>query len=228
MNVFDAVARRYSARAFSDRPVAQARIRKILEAANRSPSGGNCQPWHVDVLTGEPLQALVGAVAARLTQPDETEYPVYPPKLGEPYRTRRYQCGEALYAAIDIPREDRMGRLQQFAKNAQLFGAPVGLFFSIDRNMGPNQWAHLGMYIQTIMLLAVEEGLDTCPQEAWSAWHTTISEHLALPPERMFYCGMAMGYADTAHPINQWRTDRAALHEVARFHGFDEQADAQA
>lgn len=228
MNVYDAIARRYSARAFTDRPVPLSSVKKILTAASRAPSGGNCQPWYVDVLTGEALQKLVSAVGKRLTQPDETEYPVYPPKLGEPYRTRRFECGEALYAAINIPREDRMARLRQFAKNTQLFGAPVGLFFSIDRNMGPNQWAHLGMYMQSIMLLAPEEGLDTCPQEAWSAWHTTISQHLGLPPERMFYCGMALGFADSEHPINQWRTERAPLDEVARFHGFETEAGMRA
>jgi nitroreductase len=150
-------------------------------------------------------------------QGEEREYDVYPPDLHEPYRSRRYKCGEDLYAALGIPREDKPARLRQFARNLEAFGAPVLLFFSIDRRMGRNQWAHLGMFMQTIMLLAVEEGLHTCPQEAWSGFHRTIADFLGLPDEQMFYCGMALGYADMDHPVNQWRTERAPLDEIVRF-----------
>jgi nitroreductase len=83
--------------------------------------------------------------------------------------------------------------------------------------MGQNQWAHLGMFMQTVMLLAMEEGLHSCSQEAWSAFHTAVAEFLHMPEEQMFYCGMAIGYADLDHPVNQWRTERAPLEDIARF-----------
>ena len=220
MNVADAVAARFSARAFLDQPVPVEQIRRILDRARQAPSGGNLQPWHVYVVAGRPLRKLRGKIRRRaLLKPrgEEPEYNVYPPELGEPYRTRRFKCGEDLYAAIGIPREDRAARLRQFARNFEAFGAPVVLFFTIDRRMGQNQWAHLGMFMQTVMLLAVEEGLHTCPQEAWSAFHQTVAEFLGLPDEQMFYCGMAMGHADLEHPINRWRTERAPLDEIAKF-----------
>lgn len=222
MKVSEAVARRYSARAFLDRPVDPAVVRGILDRARQSPSGGNLQPWYVDVVSGRPLRKLIGKVrrAALLNPRGETpEYDVYPPDLHEPYRSRRFQCGEELYAALGIPREDKPARLRQFAKNLEGFGAPVVLFFSIERRMGRNQWAHLGMFMQTIMLLAVEAGLDTCPQESWSAFHSRVAKFLDLPEDRMFYCGMALGYADPDDPVNRWRTGRAPLEEFARFFG---------
>lgn len=225
MNVAEAVAARFSARAFLDRPVPGAQIRRILDRARQAPSGGNLQPWHVHVVAGKPLRKLIGKVRrAALLHPrgEKSEYDVYPSKLHEPYRSRRYRCGEDLYAALGIPREDKAARLRQFAKNLEAFGAPMELFFSIDRRMGCNQWAHLGMFMQTVMLLAVEEGLHCCPQEAWSAFHSTVARFLRLPDERMFYCGMAVGYADLDHPVNQWRTDRAPLDELARFLTDDE------
>ncbi|MEM9533300.1 MAG: nitroreductase [Pseudomonadota bacterium] len=225
MELKEAIASRYSARAFLDRPVSLAAVQRILEGAAQSPSGGNLQPWHVDVLAGPALKALIAEVVDKLpTQPkgEPPEFPIYPEKLKEPYRTRRFECGEDLYAAIGIPREDRPARLRQFARNLECFGAPVALFFSLDRTMGVNQWAHLGMMMQTVMLLAREEGLDTCAQEAWSVWHETVARHIDLPPERQFFCGMALGYADEAAPINQWRTRRAELSEWTRFHGFSE------
>ena len=220
MNVADAVAARFSARAFLDRPVPPEVIERILDRARRAPSGGNLQPWFVDVVSGKPLRKLIGKVKrAALLHPrgESLEYDVYPPELHEPYRGRRYRCGEDLYAALGIPREDRRARLKQFARNLEGFGAPVVLFFSIDRRMGRNQWAHLGMFMQTIMLLAVEEGLHTCPQESWSAFHSVVARFLQLPDDRMFYCGMALGYADRDHPVNRWRTERAPREEFARF-----------
>ena len=203
MKVADAVAARFSARAFLDEPVETSQIRRILDRARRAPSGGNLQPWHVYVVCRAEVAGTDrhGFAAASSTPAENRpEYNVYPPDLHEPYRSRRYQCGEDLYAALGIPREDRPARLRQFAKNLQGFGAPMVLFFSIDRAMGQNQWAHLGMFMQTVMLLAVEEGLHTCPQEAWSAFHSTVAEFLGLPEEQMFYCGMAIGYADLAAP----------------------------
>jgi nitroreductase len=220
VKVSDAVARRFSARAFLDRPVDTEIIRRILDRARQAPSGGNLQPWHVYAVTGRRLGDLIGQIATRAAQHprgEPREYDVYPPDLPEPYRSRRHRCGEELYAALGIPREDRAARLRQFAKNLQGFGAPLVLFFGIDRFMGQNQWAHLGMFMQTVMLLAVEEGLDTCPQEAWSAFHETVAEFLDLPAEQMLYCGMAVGYADHEHPINRWRTNRAPLEDIARF-----------
>lgn len=225
MDVSEAVRRRFSARAFLDRPVPEEMIRRILDRSRRAPSGGNLQPWKVYVVAGEPLQKLKARVrrqAELLPVGEPPEYHVYPPDLHEPYRSRRYQCGEDLYAALGIPRKDKPARLRQFARNLDAFGAPMVLFFSIDRAMGRNQWAHLGMFMQTIMLLAVEEGLDTCAQESWSAYHRTVAGFIGVPPEHMFYCGMAIGYADMAHPVNQWRTERAPLAEIARFLTDDE------
>jgi nitroreductase len=128
--------------------------------------------------------------------------------------------GEQLYASLGIPREDRPARLRQFARNYDLFGAPVGLFFSIERSFGPPQWAHLGMFIQTIMLLAFERGLGACAQEAWAPVHRTVGEVLGLPESRMLYCGMGLGWADEADPINGWRSEREPLESFATFRGF--------
>jgi len=220
VKVSEAVAARFSARAFLDRPVSTAQIHRILDRARRTPSGGNLQPWQVYVVAGESLQRLIGRIARRHAEgdpPEPREYDVYPPDLHEPYRSRRYQVGERLYAALGIPREDKPARLRQFAKNLQAFGAPMVLFFAIDRRLGRNQWAHLGMFMQTVMLLAAEEGLDTCPQEAWSAYHRTIADFLSLPEEQMFYCGMSIGYADPDAPVNQWRSERAPLEDFVQF-----------
>jgi nitroreductase len=197
-------------------------MRRILDTARRAPSGGNLQPWHVHVLWGRRMEEFRQLMAGKVRQQpagEGTEYNIYPPNLKDPYRARRFKCGEDLYATIGVARNDRPARLAQFAKNYDFFGAPMALFFSVDRIMGPDQWADVGMFMQNVMLLIHDAGLHSCPQEAWAAWHKTVGEYLSLPAERMLFCGMAVGHGDTGAAINRLHTDRCELDEFVTFLG---------
>lgn len=224
LTVSEAVLTRRSIRAFQNKAVPKELMAKILNTARRSPSGSNVQPWYVHVLTGQSLEDFRKKVKESLTKNpmgEGAEYEVYPKSMTEPYRSRRYKCGEDMYATLKIERENKFGRLMQFAQNFDFFGAPVGMLFTIDRSFGPAQWAHLGMFIQTIMLVAEEQGLATCAQESWLAMYKTGTEFLDIPDNQMIYCGMAIGYADTKAPVNTIITDRAPLSEIASFKGFE-------
>lgn len=225
MKVSDAVASRMSCRAFLDTPVPGATVRAILDAARQTPSGGNVQPWFVHALAGRRLAELKAVVRIEVAKnplgDGSHEYDIYPPGLGEPYRSRRHKAGEDLYGTLGIPRDDKPARLQQLARNYDFFGAPVGLFFHLDRGMGSPQWSDVGMYMQTVMLLAREHGLHTCAQEIWSRVPATVAKFLGVPGNLLLFAGMALGYADAAHPVNSLRTDRAPLEEFAVFEGFD-------
>ena len=219
MTVTDAVLARRSVRGFLDKPVDPAMIRRLVELAARAPSGGNLQPWHIDVVGGAPLDAFKRMVAARIMAGEKElpAYDIYPRELGEPYAARRFAIGEAMYGHIGIPREDRAARRLWFARNFAFFGAPVALFCTVGRGMGPPQWSDLGMYLQTLMLLLVEHGLASCPQEAWAIYPETVTRFLGTPPERMLFCGMAIGYEDPSEPANALRSPRAPLEEWATF-----------
>jgi len=225
MNVYEALASRRSVRDFLPTPVSGEVIRRVLQAAARSPSGGNVQPWHIDVVGGVRLDALKALMRERLQavaegkHHEDTEYDIYPKELIAPYRDYRFQLGEQMYAALGIPREDKAARLQWFARNYQFFGAPLALFCSVDRSMGPPQWSDLGMFLQSVMLLLREEGLDSCPQECWSVYPRTVSEFVGIPAQRMLFCGMAIGHANNDHPVNQFVSERAALAQFASFQG---------
>ncbi len=220
MHVTDAVTSRISIRSFTDEPVSEDELRAVLDIARWSPSGGNTQPWHVYALRDEAMTAfrakLADDVAANPVG-DATEFPMYPREIKEPYRSRRFKCGEDLYATIGIERSDKEARFAQLAKNYEFFGAPAAFFFAIDRQMGPGQWAHLGMFMQTIALVAEEHGLGTCMQEFWMLRHTTVRSFFGIPDDLQVYCGMAIGHPDRSHPINTLRTDRAAVDEFTTF-----------
>lgn len=220
MKVSEAIAARRSVRGFRPDPVDPAVLHGIVTQAARAATGGNLQPWHIDVLTGDPLARLKAAVLYKLQwgQPETPAYDIYPKELVAPYRDRRFAVGEAMYAEIGIAREDKAARRLWFARNFQFFGAPAALFCTVDRRMGPPQWADLGMYLQNVMLLAVEAGLATCAQECWAMYPDTVGEAIGIPPERMLFCGMAIGFEDKQEPANRLRSARAPEEEWLTIH----------
>lgn len=215
MDVRDAVAKRKSVRAFLRTPVDDTTIADLLERSARAPSGGNVQPWRIYVVGSDTMPAFLEFLDGRELEP--SGYDIYPPKLWEPYRTNRFALGEQMYALLDIPREDKEARLMRMAENYRFFGAPAAFFCFIDENMGPPQWSDLGMFLQTFMLLAVEAGLETCPQEAWASYSDAVHEFVGAPEDEMLFCGMAIGHADWDHPVNALESDRMPLDQWARF-----------
>lgn len=212
---------RISTRAFLDKPVPESEIRNILEIAKFAPSGGNLQPWKVHVVTGAARERVIAAVKTSIAEnpfANESELKVYPENLWEPYRSRRFHVGEEMYALLGVPREDKMARIAHLQKNFEFFGAPVGLFFTLDRRFDKGQWAHLGMFMMGVALVAEERGLATCMQEAWTTRAKTVSDALGMPETEQLYCGMALGFPDRTAPVNRLRSDRAPLEEFVTFH----------
>ena len=215
MSVTEAVANRSSIRAFLTDPISDDVLRHLLTKASRAPSGGNLQPWRIYVVNGDAMTTFRQFIADRPIEAGE--YEIYPANLWEPYRTNRFALGEAMYAAIGIERDDRAGRLAQFARNGDFFGAPAALFCFIDRGMGAPQWSDLGMFLQTFMLLAQEAGVDTCPQEYWSVRSSAVREFCHAPEHEMLFCGMAIGHADRSAPVNTLVSERLPLDKWAKF-----------
>ena len=146
---------------------------------------------------------------------DEREFEIYPPALKSPYGERRAAFGKERYGALGIAREDWAARQRATIGNWECFGAPVALFCYIDRDLGLPQWADLGMYLQTVMLLLRAEGLHSCPQMAWSQVRKTVAKIVSPSPELILYCGMSVGYEDRT--LEYARTGRAPLSETVTF-----------
>src|SRR3954465_15975190 len=215
MDVFEAVSSRIACRGFIAKPVDPKIVKDILTRAARAASGGNLQPWNVYALTGKPLAEFKAIVQKRLEQESplhaKTEYQVYPEPMFGAYKDRREDHGVQLYGSLGIDRKNPAARLAQFNKNFEFFGAPVALFITIDRRLGPGQWSDLGGYIHALAFLARGYGLDTCPQEAWARLYDTVGDFLKLPDNEMLFCGMAIGYGDGKHKANDFRSPRADL-----------------
>lgn len=219
MNVSDALVERKSTRAFLDKAVDKTLINKILESASHAPSGTNTQPWQVVVLTGDSKSALAQKLEAEFRSGAESRiaYHYYPQQWQSPYRDRRLACGLQMYKTLDIQREDKQKQLDQWAKNYRAFDAPVMLLFFIDPIMEKGSYIDYGMFLQSVMLAAVELGLSTCPQAALAEYPDIVKEHLSFDDDRVLLCGMSLGYEDKDAIINSYRTPRDPVDKFTQF-----------
>ena len=219
MLVSEALRARKSTRAFLDKPVEYDKIERILNSARHAPSGVNTQPWQVAVVSGAKKEALCGRMEAlfRSGQRGAVEYQYYPRKWEGVYGERRKACGLQLYTALNISREDKQRQMDQWAANYRAFDAPVMLFFFMDPLLESGSFFDYGMFFQSVMLAAVEEGLATCPQAALAEYPQIVKEELGYPQETLLLCGMALGYEDTEAPVNSYRTPREEVASFTRF-----------
>lgn len=215
MKVSEALQSRRSVRAFLDKPVSNELILSMLAQASRAPSGGNVQPWRIYLVNGKLMEDFKKHLAS--TPPMEAPpYEIYPKGLKAPYRDYRFKVGEDMYQLLDIGRDDKGGRMKFMMENFNFFGAPAAIFCFADKQMDKPQWSDLGMFLQSFMLLAKENGLDTCPQEIWAMRAEAVKSFVGAPEDETIFCGVAIGYEDSSAKVNQLRTERASTDEFVK------------
>lgn len=222
MKVDAALLSRRSVRKFLPEPVPEDLVRRLLSVAARAPSGTNMQPWGAYVTTGHTkerlYQAVIGAVQNGATP--QPEYPYYPERFREPYVSRRRKVGYDLYGLLGIAKGDKEGMARQFRRNFRFFDAPVGIIFTLDKDLALGSWLDHGIFLGCFMAAARGEGLDTCPQAVWVDYHRAIRTVLPIPDGEAIVCGMALGYADERAPENALQTAREPIDGWARFFGW--------
>jgi len=210
MNITQAIIQRHSVRAFTNQPVSQQQIEQILATASQAPSGANTQPWQVAVVTGQTKYDLQDRLqhAFKTGLKQQADYQYYPTQWRTPYLTRRRECGLQLYRSLDINKDDTEQRQAQWSANYRAFDAPVMLLFFMDDIMQTGSYLDYGMFLQSVMLAAMEQGLASCPQAALAEYPDIVRQTLSYPENKIVICGLALGYEDTAAPVNNYRTPR--------------------
>lgn len=220
MTVSQAVLSRRSIRAFKPDALPLDVLRRVMDTARWAPSGCNFQPWEATILTGAPLAELQQKM---LTAPfqDPPEYSWSQPEAIPQCKARLKQVGASMYQAMGIERFDDEARKNFVKFNVTSFDAPAVLMCYFDRRMGPPQWSDVGMWLQTIMLLLREEGLDSCPQEFLALHAKLIKDFIGISDEsHIFFCGIAIGYRVDDIAVNNFERERESLEGNVRFVGF--------
>ena len=218
MDFEQVVNSRYSARMFRPQPVPDETIRRILELSQQTPSWCNSQPWQLVVTRGEGTERLRRRLYenARSGGRPAPDFPFPTAYLGV-YRERRKVCGVQLYQSLGIGRDDKAAAAEQSLENFRLFGAPHVAIVTTAEALGAYGMLDCGLYVQTFMLAARNLGVDSIAQAALASYPQLLRELLGLPDDRKIVCGVSFGYADAAHRIHSYRTERVASEEAARF-----------
>jgi nitroreductase len=218
----EAITSRMSVRAFKKDVVPKETILKLLNISARAPSGTNTQPWHAYVVEGSALESLCKKVCAaydsiaanpELVKEYQPAYDYYPSKWFSPYIDRRRENGWGLYGLLGITKGDKERMHAQHRKNFEAFGAPVCIFFTIDKELGRGSMLDYGMFLQNMMVAARGEGLDTCPQAAWNDYAKIILPSVGAKENEMLVCGMAIGYANQDDIVNTFITPRVSAED---------------
>jgi nitroreductase len=217
---------RRSVRAFLKEPVHLDDLKAMCVAARTAPSGANLQPGRLHILSNEPLENLIEHLQQAVAQKRsfDNEYSYFPEPMPSELKARQRAAGYALYQALNISKRDIEGRRQQFARNYRFFDAPVGVIVTIDRAMGKGCFMDLGMFLMSFLLKVEDMGYSATGIGAMANYASVIEENLGLADDEMVVCGIAIGKADEAHPVNQFRTERASLEEFTSFYGFGPKA----
>jgi len=210
----DTLKSRYSCRAFTPDPVPDDTITQIINAARHVPSWCNAQPWQVTITRGaatDAFRALMMQTALSGTPAPDLEWPK---KYEGIYAERRRTCGFQLYDAVKIDKSDRPGRAAQMLRNFALFDAPhVAIIHSPDA-LGPYGAMDTGGFVTAFTLAAAAIGVATIPQAAIASYAPQVKEHLNIADDRLILCAISFGFADTDHPANQFRTERASASDI--------------
>ena len=219
MNVSDALRKRRSTRAFLKTPVASEKLHAIFDAARWSPSGVNMQPWKVYALSGDAKNALANDLleAFQSGQKGEMDYQYYPLQWKPEFKARQMQLGQEMFSLLGIDRGDKEKRLQQWGRNYLGFDAPTILIFTIDASLEKGSYLDYGMFLQSIMLMAEEVGLATCPQAAMVEYPNILKQHLNTQDDERFICGISIGYPDKNHIVNRLHPQRESVESFVTF-----------
>lgn len=218
MQAVDVIRKRKSCRAYTSTPVAPETVRRLLEVAKWAPSGVNHQPAKVAILGPQTRAKLTSALLAKFDAgiTPNPDYDFCPDAWSNSYKLRRKACGRALYQSLGVALDDIEGKKQHKRRNYNFFEAPVGLIVFIDQGMPKGSWLDVGLFIQNFLLAAEDLGLASCAQASFAEYPDVVRSVLALKNVDVV-CGISLGYEDSNHPLNSYRTERDSLENFTRW-----------
>ena len=219
------VQTRRSVRGYLKDPVPRDLIADILSVASRAPSSMNTQPWHVHVLTGEPLEEVRRRNTEEMAagKPVAREIVTHGEYEGV-HRHRQVQIAKQLFSAMGIAREDKERRQDWVMRGFRQFDAPVSLVLTYDRDLDPGAIVHfdLGALCYGICLAAWDRGLGTVINGQGIMRSNIVREVARIPDDEVILTCIAMGYPDQRFAANEVRSLREGVPEFARFVGFSD------
>jgi nitroreductase len=224
---FDSVVlERRSIRGYKPNPVPRAVLEEIIGLALRAPSSMNTQPWHLWVVTGEPLDRIRQGNTERMVAgvPACKEVRSHGNYEGV-HRDRQVEIAVQLFEAMGIARDDKAKRQDWVLRGFRQFDAPACIVVTYDRALQHGDIAQFdtGAVVNSLVLAAWSRGLGCVINSQGIMQSPVVREHTGIPADQLIQTCVAIGYPDFDFPANQVVSRRRAVNEVAQFIGFDQE-----
>jgi nitroreductase len=221
--VLEALNNRSSKRAFKDQKIPKEILETILQAAGKTPSGANMQPWVTySISNAELLKKIGDAIIETMSSGVENDQFIqyYPLNWTNPYKKRRIETGAGLYKLMGVDRKDNVTRIKMWHDNFRWFGASTVVFvFTHTANIEGAQGALIdcGAYMQSIILAAQDLGIESCPQGSTTEFGRVVARVLDLPDNLALLYSVVLGYPDENALINTYQPQKVPLEESVTF-----------
>jgi nitroreductase len=134
---------------------------------------------------------------------------------------RSKKQGKKVFESMGIARDDWARRMEWYRYMARFMDAPVGLILYVERYLGAYAILDSGLFLENVMLAAMNYGLGTCTQMAPVLYPEILRQQLNIPESKLILCSVAIGYPDEDAPVNWFRSEREPLDTFATWYGFD-------
>ena len=206
---------RHSTRAFLDKPVPREITERLLLLSTKAPSAINLQPWEFMVVMGEERIRLSKVLVKSMRERNISCGPGAVRTLPEYFMDRQRKLMDCI-----LPHLEKGISFQDFINegSCNFYGAPTAIIVTLDQAFSKARLVDLGITIGYMVLSAHNIGLGTCPIGLISGFADEIKDRLNIAEEKDVVMGIGVGYPDPDSPVNQAISDRAPIHEVARFY----------
>ena len=225
MTFSELIKARRSVRGYRPDPVPREVIEEIISVAKWAPSSMNTQPWHVHVVTGEPLDNIRRGNTEYMLAgvPPKREFPMRESYEGI-HRKRQVEVAVQLFDAMGIAREDTERRTDWVMRGFRQFDAPVSLVLTYDKYLEPAAISQfdLGAFSHAIVLAAWERGLGCVINGQGIMQSHVVRTHAQIPDDQVIMICIAMGYPDDSFVANEVKSRREDNKNFVRYVGFDD------
>ena len=225
MTFSELIKARRSVRGYRPDPVPREVIEEIISVAKWAPSSMNTQPWHVHVVTGEPLDNIRRGNTENMLAgvPPKREFPMRESYEGI-HRKRQVEVAVQLFDAMGIARDDTERRTDWVMRGFRQFDAPVSLVLTYDKYLEPAAISQfdLGAFSHAIVLAAWERGLGCVINGQGIMQSHVVRTHAQIPDDQVIMICIAMGYPDDRFVANDVKSRREDNKNFVRYVGFDD------
>lgn len=217
-------ASRRSIRGYKPDPVPKHLIDEIVTIASRSPSSMNSQPWHLHVVTGQPLERIRDGNIEKMmagAAPDR-EIVSHGGYRGK-HRERQKRVASQLFEATGIRWDDDEMRRDWVMRGFRQFDAPVSIIGCIDRNLSHSAVAYLdlGQLVYGMVLAAWDRNLGTVINGQGISQSGVVREHAKIPDDQIIVITVAMGFPADDFPANRVVSERRPVHDIVTYVGIE-------